>query len=84
MTLMAVGSLLPHVGKTFIESLALMARTRELTEGPVPTALRIEGGLPDLLADDVLPDNVTPFPSDRNEQAPTQAHKQSGKLIDRE
>jgi hypothetical protein len=68
MTLMALGSLLPHVGKTFIESLALMARTRELTEGPVAGVLRVEGGLPDLQVDDV-PDNVTPFPSDHVEQS---------------
>jgi hypothetical protein len=73
MTLMALGALLPHVGKTFIESLALMARTRDLTEGPVATVLKIEGGLPDLQVDDVASDNVTPFPTDCDEQAQTQA-----------
>jgi hypothetical protein len=73
MTLMALGALLPHVGKTFIESLALMARTRELTEGPVATVIKIEGGMPELQVEDVAPDNVTPFPSDRDEQAQTQA-----------
>jgi hypothetical protein len=48
MTMMALGAMLPHVGKTFIESLALMVKTREVAEGPVGTTLRIVGGLPDL------------------------------------
>ena len=61
---MTSGRLSPQVGKTLIESLALMARTRELAEGPVATLLKIEGGLPDIPSDDVAPDNVTPFRSD--------------------
>jgi hypothetical protein len=70
MTLMALGLLLPHVGKTFIESLALMARTRDLTEGPAPSVLKIEGGLPELQADDVAPpDNVMPFRKDDERSA---------------
>jgi hypothetical protein len=78
MTLMALGALLPHVGKTFIESLALMVRSRELTESPLATVLKIEGGLPDLQVDDVAPDNVTPFRSDRDEQAPAQSSSKAG------
>jgi hypothetical protein len=78
MGLMTSGRLSPQVGKTFIESLALMARTRELTEGPVPTTLTIVGGLPELQVEDVVPDNVTPFPSDRDEQAPAQSSSKAG------
>jgi hypothetical protein len=73
MGLMTSGRLSPQVGKTYIESLALMARTLEVAQGPGSTTVRIVGGLPDLQVDDVAPDNVTPFPSERDEQAPTQA-----------
>jgi hypothetical protein len=73
MTLMALGLLLPHVGKTFIESLALMVRTRDLTEGPVASVLKIEGGLPELQAQDDVPDNVTPLHKDPPAQASEQA-----------
>jgi hypothetical protein len=55
MTLMALGSMLPHVGKTFIESLALMARTRELIDGGATGVIRIEGNIPDLVVEDAAP-----------------------------
>jgi hypothetical protein len=69
MTLMALGTLLPHVGKTFIESLALMARTLEIAQGPGATTLRIIGGMPELQTED----NVTPLHKDRDEQASEQS-----------
>jgi hypothetical protein len=72
MQMMAKGQITPATGKTYIESLALMARTRDLTEGPAAGVLRIEGGMPDLQTEDLAPDNVTPFPSDRDEQASAQ------------
>jgi hypothetical protein len=78
MTLMALGALLPHVGKTFIESLALMVRTRDLTEGPVTGVLKIEGGLPELQAQDDVPDNVTPFRKDDERSADERSSKQAG------
>jgi hypothetical protein len=61
------------IGKALIECLALMARTLEVVQGPSATTLRIVGGLPELQVEDVALDNVTPFPSDRDEQAQTQA-----------
>jgi hypothetical protein len=64
------------IGKALIECLALMARTLEVAQGPGATTLRVIGGLPDLQSDDV-PDNVTPFPGDRVEQAQEQAPTRS-------
>jgi hypothetical protein len=61
------------IGKALIECLALMARTLEVAQGPGATTLRIVGGLPDLQSDDLALDNVTPFRSDRDEQAQPQA-----------
>jgi hypothetical protein len=69
MRMMADGQITPSTGKTYIEALALCARTREVAEGGVAAVLKIEGGLPVLQPDD----NVTPFPSDRDEQAPAQS-----------
>jgi hypothetical protein len=48
MGLMTSGRLSPQVGKTYIESLALIARTMEAATGGSAGTLRIAGGLPDL------------------------------------
>jgi hypothetical protein len=53
MGLMTSGRLSPQVGKTYIESLALMARTLELSTGGASATLRIVGGLPDLPQDEI-------------------------------
>lgn len=52
MALMASGSLPSHVGKTFIESLALMVKTQEIVVGGADATLRVVGGLPDLPQDE--------------------------------
>jgi hypothetical protein len=78
MRAMARGHAPLRIGKALIECLALMARTHELTEGPVATVIKIEGGMPELQVEDVAPDNVTPFRSDRDEQVQTQAGAKAG------
>jgi hypothetical protein len=56
--MMSRGQLSPQTGKTYIESLALMARTLEVAHGGGTRTLHIIGGMPDLDAGDgtvVLP-----------------------------
>jgi hypothetical protein len=55
MRMMANGQVALATGKTFIESLALMARTRELVDGPTGGVIRVEGSLPDLIVEDAAP-----------------------------
>jgi hypothetical protein len=80
MGLMTSGRLSPQVGKTYIESLALMARTLEVAQGPGATTLRVVGGLPELQVDDVAPapDNVTPFPKDAEQSADVSPSRSTG------
>jgi hypothetical protein len=52
MALMAAGQLLAQTGKTFIESLALMAKTMEMAQGPAGHVLQVVGGLPELVVED--------------------------------
>jgi hypothetical protein len=79
MGLMTSGRLSPQVGKTYIESLALIARTMEAATGGSAGTLRIVGGLPELQADDVAPpDNVMPFPKDAEQSPDVSSSKATG------
>jgi hypothetical protein len=55
---MARGQILTSVGKQFVESLALMARTYEVAHASGVGVLNIVGGLPDLPTTDETPSNV--------------------------
>jgi hypothetical protein len=64
MSLMAAGRLPPMTGKIYIESLALIVKTREVAGGPGNTLLQVVGGLPDLETGDAAPDADAPSVND--------------------